>query len=98
MKKLILSTLTAAVVISGMSSSFAAPKQKVQEPISFTLATGQEPTRGSAGTCNWGGYYANNECVWHDIENDGGGSYTQCKVCKNGRWYDLYRCERRCFK
>lgn len=75
MKKLILSTLTAAVVMSGMSSSFAAPE-----------------------TCNWGGYYANNECVWHDIQNDEKGSHTQCKVCKNGQWYDLYRCERRCFK
>jgi len=73
MKKLTLSTLTAAVVISGMSSSFAAP------------------------TCNWGGNYANNECVWHDVQNDEGGSYTQCKVCKNGQWYDLNRCERRCF-
>jgi hypothetical protein len=42
MTKLIISTLAAAVVLSGMSSSFAAPKQKVQEPIYFTLATGQE--------------------------------------------------------
>ena len=42
MKKLIRSTLAAAVVLTGMSSSFAAPKQKVQEPIYFTLATGQE--------------------------------------------------------
>ena len=42
MTKLIISTLAAAVVLSGMSSSFAVPKQKVQEPIYFTLATGQE--------------------------------------------------------
>src|SRR5882724_11344304 len=49
MKKLITSTLTAAVVLSAMSASFAAPKhpvqgpkQTVQEPIYFTLATGQE--------------------------------------------------------
>ena len=42
MKKLILSTLAAAVVVTGMSSSFAAPQKKVQEPIYFTLATGQE--------------------------------------------------------
>ena len=42
MKKLIISTLAATVVIAGISSSFAAPKQKVQEPIYFSLATGQE--------------------------------------------------------
>ena len=42
MKKLIISTLAAAVLLTGMSSSFAAPKQPVQEPIYFTLATGQE--------------------------------------------------------
>ena len=42
MKNLILSTIAAAVVLTGMSSSFAAPKQTVQEPIYFTLATGQE--------------------------------------------------------
>jgi hypothetical protein len=40
MTKLIISTLAAAIAIS--SSAFAAPKQqKVQEPIYFTLATGQ---------------------------------------------------------
>ena len=42
MKNLIISALAATVVLAGMSSSFAAPKQKVQEPIYFTLATGQE--------------------------------------------------------
>jgi hypothetical protein len=42
MKKLIISTLAAAVVLSAMSASFAAPKQTVAEPIYFTLATGQE--------------------------------------------------------
>ncbi len=49
MKKLITSTLAVAVVLSAMSASFAAPKQivaapkqTVQEPIYFTLATGQE--------------------------------------------------------
>ena len=42
MKNLIISALATAVVLSGMSSSFAAPKQKVQEPIYFMLATGQE--------------------------------------------------------
>jgi hypothetical protein len=49
MKKLITSTLAGAVVLSAMSASFAAPKQTVhqpkqtiQEPIYFTLATGQE--------------------------------------------------------
>ena len=42
MKKLIISTLAAAFVVTGMSNSFAAPNQKVQEPIYFTLATGQE--------------------------------------------------------
>ena len=49
MKKLITSTLAAAVILSTMSASFAAPKQTVaapkptvQEPIYFTLATGQE--------------------------------------------------------
>ena len=42
MKNLILSTLAAAIVLTGMSSSFAAPQKKVQEPIYFTLATGQE--------------------------------------------------------
>ena len=42
MKKLILSTIAAAFVLAGMSSSFAAPQQKAQEPIYFTLATGQE--------------------------------------------------------
>ena len=42
MKKLITSTLAAAVVLSAMSASFAAPKRPVQEPIYFTLATGQE--------------------------------------------------------
>ena len=49
MKKLITSTLAVAVVLSAMSASFAAPKQivpapkqTVQEPTYFTLATGQE--------------------------------------------------------
>jgi len=49
MKKLVISTLAVAVVLSAMSASFAAPKQTVaapkqtiEEPIYFTLATGQE--------------------------------------------------------
>ncbi len=42
MTKLIISTLAAAIALSSVSTSFAAPKQKVQEPIYFTLATGQE--------------------------------------------------------
>jgi hypothetical protein len=49
MKKLVISTLAAAAVLGAMSVSFAAPKQTVhqpkqtiQEPIYFTLATGQE--------------------------------------------------------
>ena len=42
MKKLITSTIAAAVVLSAMTASFAAPKQTVQEPIYFTLASGQE--------------------------------------------------------
>jgi len=42
MTKLIISTLAAAIALSSVSSTFAAPKQKVQEPIYFTLATGQE--------------------------------------------------------
>ena len=46
MTKLIISTLAAAIALSSVSSSFAAPKQKVQdqkvhEPIYFTLATGE---------------------------------------------------------
>ena len=43
MTKLIISTLAAAIALSSVSSSFAAPKQqvqKVQEPTYFTLATG----------------------------------------------------------
>ena len=42
MKKLIISTLAAAVVLSGMSSSFAAPKQKVQEQISSPKLNSQD--------------------------------------------------------
>ena len=46
MTKLIISTLAAVIALSSVSSTFAAPKQtpkqKVQEPIYFTLATGQE--------------------------------------------------------
>ena len=47
MTKLIISTLATAIAISSVSTSFAAPKQKVQElkvhePIYFTLATGKE--------------------------------------------------------
>ena len=46
MTKLIISTLAAAIALSSVSTSFAAwkqgQKQKVQEPIYFTLATGQE--------------------------------------------------------
>jgi len=41
MTKLIISTLVAAIALSSVSSTFAAPKQKVQEPIYFTLATGE---------------------------------------------------------
>ena len=46
MKKLIISTLAAAIALGSLSTSFAAPKQKaqqqkVQEPIYFTLATGE---------------------------------------------------------
>ena len=42
MTKLIISTLAGAIAISSVSNAFAAPKQKAQEPIYFTLATGQE--------------------------------------------------------
>ena len=42
MTRLIFSTLAAAVALSSISISFAAPKRKVTEPIYFTLATGQE--------------------------------------------------------
>ena len=42
MKNLILSTLAAAFVVTGISNAFAAPQKKAQEPIYFTLATGQE--------------------------------------------------------
>src|SRR6266550_6814591 len=46
MTKLVISMLAAAIALSSVSTSFAAPKQtpkqKVQEPIYFTLATGQE--------------------------------------------------------
>jgi len=42
MTKLIISTLAAAIALSSVSSTFAAPNHKVQEPIYFTLATGQE--------------------------------------------------------
>ena len=46
MTKLIISTLAAAIALSSVSTAFAAPKQnvqpqKVQEPIYFTLATGE---------------------------------------------------------
>jgi len=41
MTKFIISRLAVAIALSSMSL-FAAPKQKVQEPIYFTLATGQE--------------------------------------------------------
>ena len=42
MTNLIISTLAAAIALSSISLTFAAPKQKVSEPIYFTLATGQE--------------------------------------------------------
>jgi hypothetical protein len=42
MKKLILSTLAAAIAFASVTTSFAAPKQQAQEPIYFTLATGVE--------------------------------------------------------
>ena len=46
MTKVIISMLAAAIALIPASTSFAAPKQtpkqKVQEPIYFTLATGQE--------------------------------------------------------
>ena len=35
-------TLAAVIALNSVFSTFAAPKQKVQEPIYFTLATGQE--------------------------------------------------------
>src|SRR5262245_33684942 len=45
MTKLIISTLAAAIALSSVSSTFAAPKQgqgqKVQEPTYCTLATGE---------------------------------------------------------
>src|SRR5262245_28063622 len=45
MTKLIISTLAAAIALGSVSTTFAAPKQtqnqKVQEPIYFTLATGE---------------------------------------------------------
>ena len=43
MTKLIVSTLAAAIALSSVSTSFAAPKQtqKVSEPIYFSLATGE---------------------------------------------------------
>ena len=46
MTRLIISTLAAAIALSSVTSTFAAPKQKaqeqkVQEPIYFTLATGE---------------------------------------------------------
>ena len=41
MTKLIISTLAAAIALSSVSTTFAAPK-KVSEPIYFTLATGQD--------------------------------------------------------
>ena len=43
MTKLIISTLAAIIALASVSSSFAAPKQKVQkvqEPTYFMLATG----------------------------------------------------------
>ena len=42
MKKLILAILATAIILSGSTNLFAAPKQTVKEPIYFTLATGQE--------------------------------------------------------
>ena len=46
MTKLIITTLAAAIALGSVSTAFAAPKQKVQpqkvqEPIYFTLATGE---------------------------------------------------------
>ena len=46
MAKLIITTLAAAIALGSVSTAFAAPKQnvqpqKVQEPIYFTLATGE---------------------------------------------------------
>ena len=45
MTKLIISTLAAVIALNSVSSTFAAPKQsqseKAQEPIYFTLATGE---------------------------------------------------------
>jgi hypothetical protein len=46
MNKLIISTLATVIALSSVSTAFAAPKQqvlqqKVQEPIYFTLATGE---------------------------------------------------------
>src|SRR5262245_4890822 len=54
-------------------------------------------TRGSAGTCNWGGNYADNQCVWYSAEDEQGVSLARCKVCKDGQWLN-YRCDRRCLK
>jgi hypothetical protein len=84
--------IAVAIVGLGMlggSNAFAAPQR--------TAGNNSQPIRGS-GSCNWGGYYANNECVWYEIDDAQGLPHNHCKVCKNGQWHDLYQCERRCFK
>jgi hypothetical protein len=78
-------------------ASVSAPKHPVHLLDQRHQAVVNQP-RGSVGSCNWGGYYANNACVWYDVGDDDGGSYTNCKVCTNGQWHDLDQCERRCFK
>ena len=89
--------LAVAIALGTTSASVSAPKHPVHLPDQRHQAVVNQP-RGSVGSCNWGGYYANNQCVWYDVGDDDGGSHTNCKVCKNGRWFDLDQCERRCFK
>ena len=62
----------------------------------FRLGSEQrvQPAKGFCWIVQLGGYYANNQCVWYDVGDDDGGSHTNCKVCKNGRWFDLDQCER----
>jgi hypothetical protein len=66
--------IAVAIVGLGMlggSNAFAASQR--------TAGNNSQPIRGFAGSCNWGGYYANNECVWYEIDDAQGLPHNHCK-------------------
>ena len=67
--------IAVAIVSLGIldgSSAFAASQRMA--------GNNSQPIRGSAGSCNWGGYYANNQCVWYDIDDAQGLPHTHWAV------------------